>query len=145
MKTSDKGIEMIKGFEGLRLEAYKCAAGVWTIGYGHTYCVKEGQRMSKEEAEDYLRCDLGYIERNLSVMRPLNQNQFDALVSLVFNIGISSFKSSTLRKMVVKDPNDRAIYNEILKWRYITVNGVKKVLPGLEKRRIKEAELYFAN
>lgn len=145
MKTSDRGIEMIKAFEGLRLEAYRCAAGVWTIGYGHTYDVKKGQRMSPEEAEDYLRCDLGYIERNLTVMRPLRQNQFDALVSFVFNVGISSFKSSTLRKMVMKNPDDKAIYDEILKWKYITVNGVKKVLPGLEKRRIKEAELYFAN
>lgn len=143
MKTSDKGIEMIKGFEGLCLEAYRCAAGVWTIGYGHTKGVRANQWISKEVAEDWLRTDLDYIERNLSEMRPLRQNQFDALVSFVFNVGLGAFRSSTLKKMVAANPDDPNIKNEIMKWKYATVNGRKVVLPSLQSRRTKEAGLYF--
>lgn len=145
MKTSDKGIEMIKGFEGLRLEAYKCAAGVWTIGYGHTNNVKPDSKMTEAQVESLLAWDLIVPETEVSRCGNLRQNQFDALVSFVFNVGVVAFRSSTLKKMVMKNPDNPAIKNEILKWKYITVNGVKKVLPGLEKRRTKEAELYFAN
>lgn len=143
MKTSDSGIEMIRGFEGLRLKAYRCAAGVWTIGYGHTRGVAPGDVITKAEAEKMLASDLLIPEAEVSRCGSLRQNQFDALVSFVFNAGYAAFRSSTLKKMVMNNPDDKAIYNEIMKWKYITVNGVKKVLPGLEKRRIKEAEMYF--
>lgn len=134
---------MIKAFEGLRLEAYRCAAGVWTIGYGHTQGVSQGRRITESEAEALLRLDLVTAETAVSQYGALRQNQFDALVSFAFNVGAGAFRSSTLRRMVVKNPDDAAIYTEILKWKYITVKGVKKVDQGLEKRRIREAELYF--
>lgn len=136
---------MIKSFEGLRQKAYKCAAGVWTIGYGHTRSVAPSARITEAEAERLLASDLMIPEIEVSSCGNLRQNQFDALVSFVFNVGACVFKSSIIKKMVMANPDDPNIKNEILKWKYITVNGVKKVLPGLERRRIKEAELYFAN
>ena len=82
MKTSRKGIELIKKYEGLRLTAYRCPAGVWTIGYGHTKGVKQGQKISSEEAEKLLIEDLTPIEKNIDKMGlKINQSQFDALVS----------------------------------------------------------------
>ncbi|MCQ2309120.1 MAG: lysozyme [Bacteroidales bacterium] len=144
MKTSDRGMEMIKDFEGLRLEAYRCAAGVWTIGYGHTRGVAPGDVITKAEAEKMLASDLLIPEAEVSRCGSLVQNRFDALVSFVFNVGYAAFRSSTLKKMVMKNPDDKAIYSEMMKWKYVTVNGVRKVLPGLEKRRAKEAGMYFS-
>lgn len=143
MKTSDRGITMIKSFEGLSLEAYRCAAGIWTIGYGHTKGVRTGQRVTQEEAEALLCDDICDAEGAVSQCGILNQNQFDALVSFVFNVGLGAFGTSTLKKMVAANPNDTLIKNEIMKWKYATVNGRKVVLPSLQSRRIKEAELYF--
>lgn len=143
MKTSDRGITMIKSFEGLSLEAYRCAAGIWTIGYGHTKGVRTGQRVTQEEAEALLRDDICDAEGAVSQCGILNQNQFDALVSFVFNVGLGAFGTSTLKKMVAANPNDTLIKSEMMKWKYATVNGRKVVLPSLQSRRIKEAELYF--
>ena len=143
MKTSDRGITMIKSFEGHSLEAYRCAAGIWTIGYGHTKGVRTGQRVTQEEAEALLRDDICDAEGAVSQCGILNQNQFDALVSFVFNVGLGAFGTSTLKKMVAANPNDTLIKNEMMKWKYATVNGRKVVLPSLQSRRIKEAELYF--
>lgn len=143
MKTSDRGITMIKSFEGLSLEAYGCAAGIWTIGYGHTKGVRTGQRVTQEEAEALLRDDICDAEGAVSQCGILNQNQFDALVSFVFNVGLGAFGTSTLKKMVAANPNDTLIKSEMMKWKYATVNGRKVVLPSLQSRRIKEAELYF--
>ena len=143
MKTSDRGITMIKSFEGLSLEAYRCAAGIWTIGYGHTKGVRTWQRVTQEEAEALLRDDICDAEGAVSQCGILNQNQFDALVSFVFNVGLGAFGTSTLKKMVAANPNDTLIKNEMMKWKYATVNGRKVVLPSLQSRRVKEAELYF--
>lgn len=143
MKTSDRGITMIKSFEGLSMEAYRCAAGIWTIGYGHTKGVRTGQRVTQEEAEALLHDDICDAEGAVSQCGILNQNQFDALVSFVFNVGLGAFGTSTLKKMVAANPNDTLIKNEMMKWKYATVNGRKVVLPSLQSRRIKEAELYF--
>jgi len=143
MKTSDRGIEMIKGFEGLCLEAYRCAAGVWTIGYGHTGNVEPGRKITEAQAERLLALDLMFPEIEVSRCGILGQNQFDALVSFVFNVGLGAFRSSTLKKMVAANPDDPNIRNEIMKWKYATVNGRKVVLPSLQSRRTKEAGLYF--
>ena len=100
MKTGTQGLELIKTFEGLELNAYKCAAGVWTIGYGHTKDVQEGMVISALKANEMLQNELveyeGYV--NVLVTVPLNQNQFDALVSWVYNLGSTNFQSSTLLK-----------------------------------------------
>lgn len=140
MKTSSKGIELIKKHEGFRNKAYKCPADVWTIGYGHTSGVNSGDVITAMEGERLLRHDLTYAEAVVNDQRVvLSQNQFDALVSLVFNIGSGNFAKSTLLRKLRQNPNDPSIADEFKRWKY--AGG--KVLPGLVKRRNDEAQLYF--
>ena len=150
MKTSDKGIDLIKKYEGFRAKAYKCPADKWTIGYGHTGGVNSGDVISEKQAEEFLRADLSTAERALNKTRlQLNQNQFDALVSFIFNVGVGSPKShpkgpsgflgSTLLIKVKHDVNDPTIRKEFERWIY--AGG--KVLNGLVRRRKEEADLYF--
>lgn len=142
MKTSDKGIGLIKRFEGLRLKAYLCPAGKPTIGYGHTKGVKLGDVITEEEAEQLLLEDLIVVENEINKHNlDINQNQFDALVSFVYNVGVGNFRTSTLLKKIKANPNDKTIANEFKRWVYS--NG--KRLPGLVKRREEEAKLYFLN
>ena len=142
MKTSPKGIALIKEFEGLRLKAYLCPGGVWTIGYGHTAGVKPGMVISEAQAEEYLKADLISFERYLNGLGlALNQNQFDALISLIYNIGIGNFQKSTLLRKARINANDNSIMDEFLRWVY-SKGGV---LPGLQRRRLREMKLYFSN
>ena len=142
MKTSPKGIALIKEFEGLRLKAYLCPGGVWTIGYGHTAGVKPGMVISEVQAEEYLKADLIAFERYLNVLGlALNQNQFDALVSFIYNVGTGNFSSSTLLRKVRANPQDNTIMDEFLRWVY----SKGRVLPGLQHRRLAEMKLYFSN
>lgn len=139
MKTNDKGLNLIKDFEGCRLKAYLCPAGVWTIGYGHTQGVKPDMVITQLDAERFLRQDLKRFEDAIStlVKVSLTPNQFSALVSFVYNVGINAFKNSTLlRKLNQKDYKGAA--NELLRWD--KVNG--KPLLGLTKRRIAEKDLF---
>lgn len=141
MITGSEGLSLIKRFEGLYLESYLCPAKVWTIGYGHTKGVVKGQKITEEEAENFLKKDLAAAEKTVNSLNvQLTQNQFDALVSFVFNLGSGNFLSSTLCKKVKKDPNDSTIKNEFGRW----VNSKGKKLPGLVKRRQEESELYFS-
>ena len=139
-----EGIELIKSFEGCRLEAYKCQAGVWTIGYGHTQGVYEGKKITEEEAERLLASDLAKFEtgvRNIlgAVANGMRENKIDALVSLAFNIGLKAFQNSTLCRKVKADENDVSIRNEFSRWVY--AGGVKS--KGLVRRRKAEADMYF--
>ena len=142
MKTSDKIKKMIKAWEGCRLKAYKCPAGVWTIGYGHTEGVKPGMLVSQSEADAMFDEDIEKFEAHV---RPLvngiglTQNQYDALVSLAYNIGVSALAKSTLLKKVKADPNDITIQGAFGQW----TKSRGKVLPGLVKRRAAEAAHYF--
>ena len=139
MKTSQKGIDLIKKYEGCRLTAYKCPSGIWTIGYGHTSGVKKGQRITQRQAESYLREDVKKFENgvNKAVFVPLTQNQFDALVSFTYNCGLGAFKNSTLRKKLnAKDYTGAA--KEFLRWN--KSNG--RVLYGLKRRRNAEKALF---
>lgn len=143
MKISDEGLALIKEAEGFREKAYLCPAGVWTIGYGHTGGVKAGQTVSRTEAERLLRADVAATERGVSALAAdagveLSQRQFDALVSFAFNVGLDALQRSTLWRKVAKDPADATIATEFGKWIYA---GGRK-LPGLIKRRAKEAELW---
>lgn len=145
MRASDKAKDLIKSYEALKLKAYKCPAGVWTIGYGHTAGVKQGMEISRQRAEDLFVNDLYTISEYpisdifYKAKVTLTQNQFDALCSLVFNIGATNFRKSTLLKKALVDPNDKSIYNEFKKWN----KSGKKELEGLTRRRIREANLYF--
>ena len=142
MKTSPKGIALIKEFEGLRLKAYKCPGGVWTIGYGHTAGVKHGMVISERQAEEYLKADLIAFEKYLNGLGlALDQNQFDALISFIYNVGTGNFTSSTLLRKVRVNPQDNSIMDEFLSWVY----SKGRVLPGLQQRRLAEMKLYFSN
>lgn len=129
---------MIKEFEGLRLSAYRCEAGVWTIGWGHTSGVRPGMKISAEHAEELLRADVECVGRALEGV-VLTDNQRAALISFGFNVGVSALMRSTLMKYVVKDAFDRRIAGEFAKWKY--AGG--KVIGGLVRRRKREAEVYF--
>src|SRR4051812_29269811 len=96
--TSASGLAIIKHFEGCRLEAYQCPAGVWTIGYGSTRGVVPGLRVTEAGADERLRFDVDQVDHQLSfaVHVPLSQNQWDALASFAFNLGIGTLRSSTL-------------------------------------------------
>lgn len=141
MTTSDIGLALIKKFEGCRLQAYKCPAGVWTIGYGHTRGVTKGQVISQVDAERMLREDIAPIERQVNALGiNLRQGQFDALVSFIFNLGIGNFNHSTLRKRIFAKADDAIIAAEFKKWN----KAGGKVMPGLVRRREEEAALWIS-
>ncbi|MFA5715356.1 MAG: lysozyme [Candidatus Paceibacterota bacterium] len=141
MTTSQRGIDLIKHFEGLRLEAYQDSVGVWTIGYGHTENVYPGRVIDEYGADILLKDDLKRFEAGIDKLAlSINQNQYDALVSFAFNLGLGNLSKSTLLKKVRVNPNDPTIADEFVKW--IRAGG--KVLPGLLTRRKAEAVLYFS-
>lgn len=144
MKTSAAGLAAIRSHEGERLTAYQDSVGVWTIGVGHTTAaglptVKKGMRITAAESAEILGRDLGAVEAEVNrlVKVPISQNQFDALVSLVFNIGAPSFQKSTLlKKLNAKDYAGAA--DQFLVWNKGTVGGKKVAIKGLSTRRQKE-------
>lgn len=141
MRTSRTGIALIKSFESLRLEAYRCPAGTWTIGYGHTAGVRRGDRIDAQKAEQLLTEDLRKFEEVVNRECPhVNQNQFDALVSFTFNVGTGNFQKSTLLKCVKANQQNVNIRYEFSRWN--KANGT--VLAGLIRRRKAEADLYFS-
>lgn len=140
MKISQKGIDLIKKFEGCRLQAYLCPAGVWTVGVGHTKGVKKGMVITQQQAETFLKDDIKPIETLLNGMGiNYTQNQFDALVGFVFNLGQGNFKSSTMYKYIVARKSDIEITDQMVKWH----NAGGKPLLGLKKRRSEEANLFL--
>lgn len=143
MKASSRAISLIKSFEGLRLSACRCPAGRLTIGYGHTSNVTEGMAVTEAQAERLLKQDICFAEIAVDMLGKLTQNQYDALVSFVFNIGNRAFSNSRLRRYVIENPNDPVIRHEFLRWVHITVKGKKQVSKGLQNRRQAESNLYF--
>ena len=137
MKATDNCIQLIKRFEGLYLKAYVCPAGVLTIGYGHTRGVKPGDEINELQAELYLMEDVEACEIQLNYLTlPINQHQFDALCSFIFNLGIGNFMQSTLLKKL--KAGDKTAADEILRWD----KSGGKVLPGLTARRKAEYDLF---
>ena len=138
MKISERGIALIKEFEGCKLLAYRDSVGIWTVGYGHTGLdVREGLEITQARADDLLREDCHDVEKCLSnsVSVALTQNEFDALSSFVLNLGCGRLRSSTLlRKLNAGD----ACGDEFEKWVYA---GQTK-LDGLVRRRKAERELF---
>ena len=134
-----EGVALIQKFEGCELEAYKCPAHVWTIGYGHTKGVVEGMKITKEEAEQMLVDELheyeNYINKYVNVA--LSQNQFDALVSWVYNLGPANLTASTMLK-VLNDGKYEEVPYQMKRWN----KAGGKVLDGLVRRREAEALLY---
>lgn len=139
MEASNILIEEIKNCESLRLKAYRCPAGVPTIGYGSTKGVKMGMIITKEEAEKRLRDDLSTAERYVNGLKVCKtQGQFDALVDFAFNVGCGRLKTSTLLKYIREGKPVSEIQKQFLRWN--KSGGV--VLTGLTKRRQWEAQRY---
>lgn len=139
MKVSEICLSKIKDFEGFSATAYRCPAGVLTIGYGHTKNVALGMTITEDAANSLLLQDLRPCEDEVNLLCPLTQGQFDSLCSLAFNIGLGNFRKCTLRKMVVSDRWDKKIASEFMKWKF----SGKKVLAGLVARRKWEARRYY--
>lgn len=139
MKISQKGLDLIKRFEGLRLDAYICPGNVWTIGYGSTRGVKQGDRITKERAEELLREDVARFESPVRrlVKVPLEQHQFDALVSFAFNVGSGALGSSTLLRLL--NAGDYAgAAAQFDRWN----RAGGQVLAGLTRRRAAERAMF---
>ena len=140
------GLDLVRTFEGLRTEAYRCPAGVWTIGYGHTGDVQPGQRISQKQAEQLLKDDLAAcgaeVERLIGV--PLTDCQFAALVSFAFNAGGDALRTSTLRRRLNQGDYE-CVPSELARWDKATHpgSGRKVSLPGLVRRRAAEGDLWL--
>jgi len=140
------GKDLIKSFEGCKLVAYQCSAGRWTIGWGSTFyedgkSVKIGNRITQEKADQLFELIVGNFADKVAkeIKTILTDNQFAAIVSLAYNIGIGNLQKSTLLKKVNFNPNDPTIRAEFARWN----KAGGKVLAGLTRRREAEAKLYF--
>ena len=145
MKPSKQCFELIKKYEGYSGIAYLCPAKVPTIGWGSTMYdngepVKIGDVISKARADDLLNYEVRHFSDKINRLElGLNQNQFDAIVSLVYNIGIGAFRKSTILHLISENPNSLDIAVQFGRWVY----GGGKMLPGLVKRRADEMEMYY--
>ncbi|MDE1492913.1 lysozyme [Xenorhabdus bovienii] len=144
MKISNKGLEFIQQWEGLKLKAYPDPAtgGIpWTIGYGHTKDVKPGQVITEQQAEAFLHDDLQpiYITLETAVKVPLTQGQFDALCSFIFNCGAGNFVRSTLFKKL-KTGDYAGAASEFPRWN----KAAGKVMNGLTRRRASEQQMFLS-
>jgi lysozyme len=137
MRASEECINAIKGFETLELKAYKCPAGVLTIGYGHTRGVKEGQVITEVQADVLLKGDVLNVETSLNKLNlDLTQGQFDAIVDFCFNLGMVKFIGSTLYTKILVHASDDEVVTQFRRWVY----GGGKKLDGLVKRREWEVQ-----
>ena len=136
MKINKAGLDLIKRFEGCKLKAYKCPAGAWTIGYGHTAGVYEGMTITQAQADDFLKSDMvqyeNYVNRYCGHLA-LNSNEFSALVSFTYNCGLGNLK------LLIKNRDKAAIAEAMLMYN----KAAGKVLNGLVKRRKAERELFL--
>ncbi len=144
MLISKKTFEKIKEFEGCKLQAYQDAAGVWTIGYGHTYNVRQGDRISQQYADEILLEDIENVERQLIALHDpevgrWTKAQLDAVVSFAFNVGIQRWRTSTLRRYIMQGKPQGVICAEWMRWVY--AGGKKQA--GLVRRRQWESEHFF--
>lgn len=146
MQMTEEGLALIRRFEGFRDEAYRCPAGVWTIGYGHTSqagppAVRPGLRMSEEEARRVLAADVEMFGNDVAALlvRAVSAAQFSALVSFAYNVGIGAFRRSSVLKAV-----NAGRFGDVPAALKLWVKGGGRVLPGLERRRAAEAELFLS-
>ncbi len=138
-RVNEAGLALIKNYEGLRLKAYRCPKGVWTIGYGHTRTTYPTMTIDEAEAERLLLEDLNVFERAVArlVKVPLEDNEFAALVSFVFNVGVAAFDASTLLKLLNRGWYEQ-VPAQLMRW--VHVQG--EALGGLTRRRAAEGALW---
>lgn len=136
-------LELIRMLEGLRLEAYQCSAGVWTIGYGHTKGVRKGSKCTLAQAEKWLAEEVGELRSKVAELLPegIDDCKIDALTSFAYNVGLEALKTSTLLQILKEDSNDLRIVKQFSRWKM--AGGC--VVMGLLIRRRKECEFYFKN
>lgn len=140
MKISNKGLDLIKQFEGCKLYAYRDSVGIPTVGYGHTKNVKMGMAITQKQAEAFLKEDLVSVEKSINALGiNFTQGEFDALCSWVFNLGIGNFNSSTMKKKILANAPDMEITEQMIRW----VNAGGKPLLGLKRRRSAEANMWL--
>lgn len=144
-KPSQECFALALKFEGCKLTAYPDEGGVWTIGIGHTQGVYEGQIITMAEARGLFYSDMAERAKQVNnvISSAINQNQFDAICDLVFNIGIGNFRMSTLLKLINKNPKDQNIEAQFMAWNKIKIKGKLTFSKGLMVRR--EAEWYLYN
>ena len=145
MEVNKAGKDLIKRFEGCKLKAYRCPAGLWTISWGLTFYpdgtkVKEGDVITQQQAEDYFNAIVDDFAKKVDALIKSNvsENNFSALVSFAYNVGMGNFQRSTLLRKVNANPKDTTIRAEFMKW----TRANDKVLNGLVRRREAEAKLY---
>tara|TARA_R100000781_G_C4043276_1_gene114772 strand:+ start:239 stop:694 length:456 start_codon:yes stop_codon:yes gene_type:complete len=144
---NDKGLDLIKSFEGFSSDPYKCVAGIWTIGFGSIYgednkrVTPDHPSVTESRATELMQRDLGSIEYKVSklVKVPVTPNQFSAICSFVYNVGSGAFQRSTARMRLNRE-NYQGCADEFLKWKYAN----KKVIPGLLRRRYAERDLFLS-
>ena len=146
MKLDNNGYKLIQKFEGLKLSAYQDSVGIWTIGYGNiTYedgaKVKKGDKVSQERADQLFRwfADRFASQVDTAILVPVSQNQFNAVTSFAYNVGIGALRSSTLLKKLNRCATDPTIKDEFAKWN----KAGGRVIQGLVNRRAEEAKIYF--
>lgn len=147
MKINDKGIALIKSFEGCKLKAYQDSVGIWTVGYGATFYqdgskIKSGDTLTQQQADELLSYHVDLFAEKVKplIKGELSDNQFSALVSFAFNLGAGALSKSTLLKKVNANPEDESIRAEFAKWD----KAGGKQLRGLTRRRKAEADIYFS-
>ena len=145
MEVNKAGRDLIKQFEGCKLKAYKCPAGLWTISWGLTFYpdgtkVKEGDVITQQQAEDYFNAIVDDFAKDVDALVKSNvtANNFSAIVSFAFNVGMGNFRRSTLLRKVNANPKDPSIRAEFKKW----VRANDRVMQGLVRRREAEVKLY---
>ena len=144
---NDKGLDLIKSFEGFSSDPYKCVAGIWTIGFGSIYgednkrVTPDHPSVTDSKATELMKRDLWAIEYKVSrlVKVPISSNQFSAICSFVYNVGSGAFQRSTAR-MKLNREDYQGCADEFLKWKYAN----KKVIPGLLRRRYAERDLFLS-
>ena len=152
MAPDDQCFDFIKNKEGMRLKAYQDSAGIWTIGYGSIVYedqkpVKKGDVITQRRADKLIEREISFKSAKVNAALGnviVNQNQFNALVSFVYNVGTGALLSSTLLKRVKANPADPKIRDAFMMWNKAHVNGKLVAVKGLTKRRAEEADLYFS-
>ena len=138
-QINEDGLELIREYEGLRLKAYRCPGQIWTIGYGHTRTVTSNMIITEDEAEGLLKDDVYDAQRAVSrlIQVPLSDNQFSALVSFTFNVGITNLKKSTLLKLLNRGWYEQ-VPAQLMRW----TKSRGESLGGLSRRRAAESRLW---